>query len=565
MEVIVLAGSDRAYTVLTDGSLEDSADWSYGSLVDEGGDPLVTEAGDELTVGILPTELAFPTSPDETIVADDKVTMLQAFNRLYVLREANSNLVGWREQALTTGGIVVVGTVATLHCAAHGYTAGMRVRVEGGAAAAFDGHEYDVATAAPDSFTVAVPSGTAGDGTAAGVRIRRVKPPLYWDGNPANNFVRSAAGVPDVGPTYRHLRSVGWAAYINGRLIAPDGRDRVMLSDIYDPDTFDPYWQSFRANAGSNDYIVGVHPCVDGSVLVFGRKSIWLATISQSASADGSSFDVATGISSLSLLTDEVGCCARRSIQTAGAFVYFLSDSGVYRLDTQMDLKLRGNTRPLSDPIDDQMKELSADLADRAVGLWFNNRYYLAAPLQGSEFNNAVFVYNALNEAWETRDIYNFGADNLLVATYVDERRLFVSSRSGKLFLLDELEAGDEPNAAVDDYVDVVPGRMVTRRYSMGTLNSKRFLRVLADVTLPAGGELSISANVANPDRTIALATLENTSAAEEDYTLKAGVRAKGHYAELEIVTSGMRPEITTVSLEAAMSSQAPQDARSAA
>jgi hypothetical protein len=211
------------------------------------------------------------------------------------------------------------------------------------------------------------------------------------------------------------------------------------------------------------------------------------------------------------------------------------------------------------------MQELSADLADRAVGLWFNNRYYLAAPLQGSEFNNAVFVYNALNEAWETRDIYNFGADNLLVATYVDERRLFVSSRSGKLFLLDELEAGDEPNAAVDDYVDVVPGRMVTRRYSMGTLNSKRFLRVLADVTLPAGGELSISANVANPDRTIALATLENTSAAEEDYTLKAGVRAKGHYAELEIVTSGMRPEITTVSLEAAMSSQAPQDARSAA
>ena len=85
----------------------------------------------------------------------------------------------------------------------------------------------------------------------------------------------AAGGVPAEGPTYKKMRSVPWASYIQNRLIIPDGRDQVAISDYLDADLYDPFWQSFRAGAGGSDYIVAVHPWVEGSALVFARKSIW--------------------------------------------------------------------------------------------------------------------------------------------------------------------------------------------------------------------------------------------------------------------------------------------------
>jgi hypothetical protein len=76
---------------------------------------------------------------------------------------------------------------------------------------------------------------------------------------------------------------------------------------------FDPFWASFRAGVGGDDFLVAVQPWVEGSFLVFMRKSIWLATINQFASTDGSGFSVDTPVSNLQLLTDEVGCSARRA------------------------------------------------------------------------------------------------------------------------------------------------------------------------------------------------------------------------------------------------------------
>jgi hypothetical protein len=155
----------------------------------------------------------------------------------------------------------------------------------------------------------------------------------------------------------------------------PDGKQNVMLSDILDPDVFDIFWQSFRVGVGGNDKVMAVHPWVENSFLVFCRKSIWLAQVNQFASTDGSAVAIDTPLTKLELLTDEVGCSARRTICTAGQFIYFLSDSGVYRLDSRLDLKLRGQTLPLSDTIADQLENLDAELVEDSVGLYFNNRY----------------------------------------------------------------------------------------------------------------------------------------------------------------------------------------------
>ena len=572
MEVIVLAGPDRAFTYVPDNSLVFSASWADGVLSIDGNENLVTSDtnGDEITIARIPAELTYPSTPDETIEPTDNVSMLQAYDRLYLFREADTSQPGWEQKYTSTNGIVVTGTVAKVHLPDHGYPLGARVRIDGSTSAAFDGHEYDIADEDPDSdgdyFTVTVPTGTATD-ASANIKVRRVKPPLYWTGDPTTSFVRSTAGAPDVGITYRRLRSAPWANYINNRLIVPDGKQNVMLSDVFDPDVFDPFWASFRVGVGGDDKIVAVHPWVDNSFLVFCRKSIWIAQVSQFASTNGQDFSVDTPVSRLDLLTDEVGCAARRTICTAGQFIYFLSDAGVYRLDSRLDLKLRGQTLPLSDPIANQLNELNADLVEDSVALYFDNRYFLAVPLASAgDTNNGVFIYNQLSEAWETQDIYGFGVQGLIVSNIDNQRRVLISNRAGKLMLLDELEAGDDSPNSSANVVSPVPGRIRTRRYGMGTMSNKRFVRSLADVVLPATGSITVKAITVNPDNEITLVPGQtNTSGLSEDYTLKNPIRAKSHYIELEFQTTANRPEIRNVSVEAALAGLPQTETRHAA
>jgi hypothetical protein len=565
-EIVVLAGGDRGYTILLDDNQSFAGVWSGGFLVTDAGEEIVDEDGNYLVISALPQELAYPTSPDEIIEPTDTVSMTQANDRLYLFREADAARPGWVVKNVTTGGITVVGTTATVDLTGHGFPVGARVRIEGSNVAAFDGVEYDITVSNTDDFEITVPSGTASDATTSGRTVRRVKAPLYWDGV-ATAFVRSPAGVPTgLSATYKTMRSTPWATYINNRLVLPDGKNNVLISDILDANTYDPYWQSFRAGAGSNDFVVAVHPWVENSFLVFCRKSIWLAEVNQFASVDGASTAIDTALSKLTLLTDEVGCAARRSIATAGQFVYFLSDSGVYRLDSRLDLKLRGDTKPLSDPIANQLEDLNDGLVKNSVGLWYSNRYYLAVPLAGADSNNGVFLYNALNDQWETRDIYGFGVDDFVVATRANERRLFVSNKAGKLMLLDEIEEGDQSPDSQADVITPVPGRIKTRRYGMGSMSTKRFVRSLADVVLPDTASVTVKAITINPDAEITLVPGQtNTSGLSEDYTLKQPIRQKAHYCELQFETTANRPEIRNVSIEAAGPSLPPTETRNAA
>jgi hypothetical protein len=566
-EAALLAGPDIVFTYITDSALDIASAGAAAVLAVSATENLVTDTNDELLVIAVPPSLNMPTSPDEFIAPTDKVSMLQAYDRLYLFREADRNQAGWGTNFTSGEGIEVSGTVATVYVDAHGYPQGARVRIEGGAAAAFAGHEYDIATVIDaDRFTIAVPSGTASE-AGASTQVRRVKPPLYWDGNPSNDFVRAPAGVPAEGPTYRRMRSVPWATYINNRLILPDGRQNVMISDVLDPDLYDPFWASFRVGRGGNDFVMAVHPWVDGTMLVFCRKSIWLATIAQVAATGGNGFDIDSAVSKLELLTDEIGCSARRTIVTAGNFVYFLSDSGVYRLDARLDLKLRGDTKPLSDPIADKLQTLNTDLIEDSVAVYQDNRYYLAVPLADStDSNNGVFIYSQLNEQWETADTYGFGVNNFLVGNVAGERRIMITNRAGYLMLLNQSEDGDDSPDSEVNVVSPVTASIRTRRYDFGDMHSKRFLRTIADVVIPAGASVTTKIKTINPDiEDDTIGTLTNTSGGPEDYNAKSPIRYKAHAAEILYETNNGRPEIRGASIEASPKSLPPTETRNAA
>jgi hypothetical protein len=517
--------------------------------------------------GETPEVKTYPTSPtSEEIEGTDTVSIVQAFDRLYILREADRSVTGWEDKFTDAGGISVSSTTATVSFAsAHGYPAGARVRIEGSTTPAFDGHEFVIVDAAPSSdathFTITVPSGTATH-AAAGIKVRRVKPPIYWDGG-SGNFVCATAGVPAEGVTYTTMPSTGWASYHNNRLWFAKTRDTVAISDVLNPDLYDPFFNSFRAGAGGNDRIVAVHPWVEGQALVFCRASIWLATLNQFSSTDGSDFSVDTPVSALTLLTNEIGCSARNTIVTAGQFVFFLSDSGIYRLDSRLDLKLRGDTMPLSEPIADLFSQVEQSRVERsAFGIWHNNRYLIALPTSADPLdgNQLVLAWSALSNAWEYRDTYPSTAsvNQILVGTHNNQRRVFSVPRSGNLYLLEEQDSAQDDNAAGTSGTSPVVGSITTRRFDFRDMHSKRFLRTIADVVIPAGASVTTRISTVNPDTESIVGTLTNSTAEAEDYNMKTSVRYKAHAAQVIYETSGGRPEIRSASIEASPKSSPP-------
>jgi hypothetical protein len=473
----------------------------------------------------------------DTLVAGDDIEIIQAFDKLYILRTRDEPLL--RLTTLTqTSGTATATTQGT-----HPYQTGQVIRISGAGEAGYLA-DFEVTRLSDTQFTFTVPSDT--DTPATGTLIaQRVQPALVWDGILANNFDRVAQGTHPLGVTFSRLPSTSIATYFNNQLVIARNRDEVLISDVFDAETYDALGKAFRANSGSNDYIVALHPYAEGQALVFCRKSIWLASV-----VLGNDGSVDTTASSLQLLTDEIGCSARRSIATAGVFVFFLSDNGVYRLDNQFDLKLRGNTQTLSDPIADLIAEINAPAAHLSNGIYFNNRYYLAVPIGSSTEPNALFAFNMLNNQWETKDTYGFAIDRLLISDYGTQRRLFASTTTGKLFLLDQQDTGEDDTISGLGTTPVL-GSLLSRRYGWGSLNAKRLTRSKASIVLPAGAACTLEAVTTDFDADFQIAALTNPTAQQEDYTLKTPLRCKATALDLRFRTSAGRPILRTLTAEA--------------
>jgi hypothetical protein len=491
--------------------------------------------------------ISYPTT--DTIAGGNDIEIIQAFDKLYLLRTREELLI--RLQTLTQAS----GTATATTAGTHPYQTGEVVRISGAANAGYLA-DFEITRISSTQFSFTVPAATSASDTGQ-IITQRVQAALVWDGVLANPFIRVAQGSHPLGVTYSRLPSTSTATYLNNTLIIARNRDELLVSDVFDAETYDPVSKSFRANAGSNDYIVALHPYAEGQVLVFCRKSIWLAT--PVFGADGVTLD--GGRSSLQLLTNEVGCSARRSIATAGVYVFFLSDNGVYRLDNQFDLKLRGSTQTLSDPIADLVGGINATAAHLSNGVYHGNRYYLALPLGTSTQPNSLFAFNMLNQQWESRDTYGFPINRLLVSDYGTERRLFAATAAGKLFLLDEQETGADDTASGLGTSNVA-GLLLTRRYGFDGLNAKRLLRAKASVVLDDGAACTLDAVTTDYDKDFQIAALTNASGSTEDYTIKAPLRCKATALDLRFRTQSGRPILRTITAEAARSGMSPQETR---
>ena len=495
--------------------------------------------------------------PAEGVISDN-VEVLQALDKVFIFIEGDTAWyfdgvtegtpafaeVATSATAITVDGgannAVSVAGLVTITSTGHGRETGQIITVyDGGGSGISEGDTFEITVAEDEvdeyTFYAEIPDGT---------------------------YTMSIGGKQPVGGGYIPMPDPGWAVFNQGRLIVPYGRelengitrDEIIFSDIFDSDTFDPILNQLRLASGGADYVVGAAPLLDDRLIVFCRRSVHVVS-----GVSGSLQDM-----TVTEITREVGCISRKSIVEVGGSIMFLSDQGVYTVSYGQELNLIANAIPLSEPIENYVRLINWKYADKAVAAYVDNRYFLAVPIGFSRINNAMLVYNFLNQGWESIDTFPDGFDiyKLLVAPIDGRNNLFLVNAVGAVHRYDAQPDYDiceiEQGLSVSEPIS---GKMITRRFILGTTDLKKFLRAktlaesrqtLSDTNLPdkfkrpstgQTSSLSISFSATDPDTVspefVPIETVDILDG--EDYTINSSVRKRGYGLQLQYETTGAK------------------------
>ena len=314
--------------------------------------------------------------------------------------------------------------------------------------------------------------------------------------------------------------------------------DEIAVSDILDTSTFDQIANQFRISGGTADFVVAMKGFYDDALVVLNRNSLHLISKTIGSLAD----------TKVTELTSEVGCLARKSVVMRGNLMFFLSDDGVYGVEFLNDYNLRGADEPISKNIQPYIDRINKNFADRAIGVLFENRYYLAVPLDsvvgGNDAfgNNSILVYNFLNKGWESLD--TFGDNQFLIKEFVIgsagvRNNIFVVTSNGGLHQIEAQESSNDILNVTNSNAIVSPtinASLTTRGYDLGTLERKRYTDAQINMQnlLNQSGEYAISFATEDPDDAELIGTTTDflggllTSSANEAETASIRCRLGG-------------------------------------
>jgi hypothetical protein len=353
--------------------------------------------------------------------------------------------------------------------------------------------------------------------------------------------------------------------------------DTISVSNFLDFNDWDAL-DAFTINNGSNDQVVGVAPWTLNEFLVFMRNSIFYISVGSNRYVTG---EALSNDSYVRTLATDIGCSARKSVVQAAGGVFFLSDNGVYFLQPQPasaeSMKLLTMADPISAPIDDVIQRINRNYAHRAVATYWNNRYYLAVPLDSSVDNNAVLVYNFILRQWESVDTYPTGFDvfDFIVAKKDNQRRMYIADSDQGLFLSEELNwdeyqnwAAGDPNSGKPTLPFYLPATLEalsfpanpinavlkTRRYSFNSIGDKRFSTAEVEMVADAGSQVQTTAEVFNPDIVSVIDTFGASNT--EDSARRNGIRKIGTGIQLQFNSYNLRPSIRSAYIYATVQKQ---------
>jgi hypothetical protein len=374
-----------------------------------------------------------------------------------------------------------------------------------------------------------------------------------------------------VGKGYIHQPAAPWGVVHERRLWMPYWytsdttpadrgiRDEIVASDIMDFDTVDVIGNQFRPSAGQSDYLVQLTPFTKDSLVVFNRKSIHLMS-----GISGSLADVSTNV-----VTTEIGCSARKSVVQVANQIIFLSDQGIYSVEFLDEYNLRGTGTPISETIQPFIDRINQDYVHLSCGVYFDNRYWLALPLDivpgsgDATKLNTIIVYSFLNGGFESIDTVNsteFAIRELIVAREGSQNALYLTTEEGGIHKVDGADGGDvvsmTAGQAVPETIAVV-SQCTTRQYDADTADRKMFARSELHIKSSDQGlsDGDISFITEDPDSTTSATSIStllgSTLPASEDSSIRLGVRKRGFGIQTDFKPTAGRPFLRAVKIDA--------------
>jgi hypothetical protein len=463
-----------------------------------------------VAVKISDTSTTFDLAYTGSETVSSPVEMIQAFNKVYIFREGDAalfvdlstnNITGSPTMTLVEEGaftqpVTLVATVCDIdnnECTITSNTHGLKV-----GDVIFCTKQGD-STLITNQFTQ-ISNLDSFSTVAEGYTVSEVPSTTQFKFNVANSIADIAdssisnypAFIREVSSSlgFTHMPAPKYGVYHQRRLAVPyrfdlsstttvtDRKifDEVILSKILDTDTYDKRFGQFRFNAGMADFNVGMLSFSDDKLIVFNRNSIHQVT------GQGK-------VETLSnqLLTDEVGLVAKNTIAQVGNQILFLSDNGVYGLTFIDRYNLRGTELPLSESIQETINRINKAAAEKSVAVYFDNRYYIAVPTDGSSFNNTLIIYNFLNKSWESIDSVDnsnltgsdFEFTNLLVAGSGLNKGVYVINTDGGIHKLETEADGIDrvitQIGSTSQEESRVKGSATTRMFTLNSIDRKKW------------------------------------------------------------------------------------------
>jgi hypothetical protein len=255
--------------------------------------------------------------------------------------------------------------------------------------------------------------------------------PLYWSGNWADSFVLVPA-APII-PGFTDIPNSNQATYYQNRLWVVDGKDNIAASDVLDFTAYDAIANNFNLNTGSADYLVGTFPFGDNSLLVFKHHSILLLQNVQGDLADVTVTEV----------TRQLGSIGINAVTTVGPDIAYMSDRNINLITlTATNNSVQHKTLPLSRNISNILKRVNWSYASLVSMAYFDNKLFVAVPLDDATVCSTVLVYNFITDnwfgEWSFAESMNMAIQGWAVADYLGAQRLHAITTDGRILVSGE-------------------------------------------------------------------------------------------------------------------------------
>ena len=285
-----------------------------------------------------------------------------------------------------------------------------------------------------------------------------------------------------------------WMVWHTGRLFVISDVETLSASQFLDGTVWDRALWSLTVS-GDGVPATGICPWTDFRLIVMKRNSLWYIDCNPQLQIQDPSNTIA-GFEKKPIHL-AIGCLAPATACQVGGDVYMLTTSGVRSVqrtlaaETQTDI---GD--PLSYPIQDIIDRINPAAINTANATFWNNRYFLALPLDSATQPNYVAIYNVLTSSWHglwsgwTPTCWSYRAVNGV------PRLIFGQTDGSVVEWLDYVSVDSEVAATYQDInavgITEIPLTVLTKSFDHKEPVCKKqgfncqfeFFRSLADVTV---------------------------------------------------------------------------------